>query len=196
MLDHQDVNERWCLIHATHLTDHERKGIANSGAVVGLCPITEANLGDGLFPAVEYLKEQGSIGIGSDSNVEITAAGELRLLEYGQRLSHGARNVLAGGEGSTGAALYGACRRGGSQALAAPDAALAVGAPGDLLGYKDSVALPPADDQTLDRWIFAKDIRASDVWAAGQHLVSNHRHHNRGAVEAAYRKAMQRIMAS
>lgn len=196
LLSHQNVNDRWCLIHATHLTDAERQGIAKSGAVVGLCPITEANLGDGLFPAAEFLQEKGAIGVGSDSNVEITAAGELRLLEYGQRLIRRGRNILAGGEGSTGAALFSACLNGGAQALAAPRAEIAVGAPGDVVGLADPVGLPAAADQTLDRWIFANGLSISDVWAAGQHVVSGHRHHKREAVEAAFSKAMKRLLAS
>ncbi|MFN2259262.1 MAG: formimidoylglutamate deiminase, partial [Parasphingopyxis sp.] len=86
LLDHADVDARWCCIHATHMTDAETEALARSGAVAGLCPITEADLGDGLFPARHFLEAGGTFGVGSDSNVLIDAAGELRLLEYGQRL--------------------------------------------------------------------------------------------------------------
>lgn len=106
LLHRHNVDARRCLIHATHLTDVERKDLARTAAVAGLCPITEANLRDGIFPAQAFLSEGGTIGVGSDSNVEITVAGELQLLEYGQRLFHRTRNVLALGEGSTGAALF------------------------------------------------------------------------------------------
>jgi formiminoglutamate deiminase len=195
LLAHQPVDERWCLIHATHLTEDERMGIARSGAVAGLCPITEANLGDGLFPAEPFLAEGGRIGVGSDSNVEITAAGEIRLLEYGQRLTQRLRNVLSGGEGSTGGALYRACVAGGAQALGAPGHQIVAGAPADLIGLADPIGLPPGGDQTLDRWVFGRDVAVSDVWAAGQHLVSGGRHRDRDRVVADFAKAMRRVLA-
>ena len=94
LLDHAPVDHRWCLVHATHMSDAETDRLARSGAVAGLCPITEANLGDGVFPAARFLDEGGAFGIGSDSNVMVDAAEELRLLEYGQRLTRRARNVL------------------------------------------------------------------------------------------------------
>jgi formiminoglutamate deiminase len=196
LLRHQRPDARWCLIHATHLTDDERRGIAASGAVVGLCPITEANLGDGLFPALEFLAEGGRIGVGSDSNVEITAAGEMRLLEYGQRLTKRARNVLAAGEGSTGAALFHACLAGGAQALGAPRPEIAVGAPADLVGLHDLLELPSSGDQVLDRWIFAQGLTPRQVWAAGTQVVRDGRHHRRAAVEQAFRTAMQRVISA
>src|SRR5690349_20391797 len=89
------VNEQWCLVHATHVTQDEVASLARSKAVVGLCPITEANLGDGLFPAASFQSQGGTYAVGSDSNVLISLSEELRLLEYGQRLRDGARNVLA-----------------------------------------------------------------------------------------------------
>ena len=101
LLDHAPVDQRWCLIHATHLDAREVKGIADSGAVAGLCPITEANLGDGIFEGVDYLAAGGRFGVGSDSNIEISAPGELKLFEYSQRLKHRARNVLAEREGQS-----------------------------------------------------------------------------------------------
>ena len=87
LLAHEDVDEYWCLVHATHATPAELAAVAARGAVVGLCPMTEASLGDGIFPAARFMAERGRIGIGSDSNVRLDAAEELRLLEYGQRLS-------------------------------------------------------------------------------------------------------------
>ena len=95
LLDAFDVDDRWCLVHATHVDHRELERIAASGATVGLCPITEANLGDGIFPAAQFLALSGSYGIGSDSNVLIDAAQELRVLEYTQRLALRARNVMA-----------------------------------------------------------------------------------------------------
>ncbi len=117
LLDEARVDGRWCLVHATHMSPAETARLAASGAVAGLCPITEANLGDGLFPAGPYLAAGGRIGLGSDSNVLIDAAEELRLLEYGQRLERQGRNLLASEAlASTGAALFAASGAGGSQA--------------------------------------------------------------------------------
>jgi formiminoglutamate deiminase len=102
LLDHVAVDERWCLVHATHTTPGELQRIAASGAVVGLCPVTEANLGDGIFNAPEFLAAGGHFGVGSDSNVSICAADELRMLEYSQRLAFRRRNVIAEAATSTG----------------------------------------------------------------------------------------------
>lgn len=194
LLEHQPVDQRWCLIHATHMTDAERSGVAGSGAVAGLCPITEANLGDGLFPAAEFLQEQGRIGIGSDSNIEISASAELRLLEYGQRLFHRARNVLAAGEGSTGQALFAACLKGGAQALAAPEPLIAPSAPADLVALKDDWSFRPRGDVDIDRWIFASGIQVSDVWAAGQKVVAQGRHKDRDTIVRRFAGAMHKFM--
>src|SRR5581483_1168493 len=120
LLEHQAVDERWCLVHATHATDAEVAGMAASRAVVGLCPITEANLGDGIFPAPPFVAQGGRFGVGSDSNVLLDGAEELRTLEYSQRLAQRARNVLARAEGqSTGRSLFEAALLGGWQALGA-----------------------------------------------------------------------------
>jgi formiminoglutamate deiminase len=125
LLNNQAVDERWCLVHATHATDAEVAGMAASRAVVGLCPITEANLGDGIFPAPPFLEQGGRYGVGSDSNVLLDGAEELRILEYSQRLARRARNVLARAEGqSTGRSLFDAALAGGAQALGARDAGL------------------------------------------------------------------------
>ncbi|MGQ0609769.1 MAG: formimidoylglutamate deiminase [Paracoccaceae bacterium] len=194
LLAHQPVDARWCLIHATHLTEAERRGLAASDAVAGLCPITEANLGDGLFPTVDYLAEGGRLGIGTDSNVEITAAGELRLLEYGQRLFHRQRNLLAGGEGSTGGALLRASLAGGAQALGAPTPAIATGAPADLVALADAADLPARGDRLLDRWIFGRDASVAEVWAAGAHMVTGGRHIHRDAVLYRYRGAIRAML--
>ena len=117
LLGEMPVDRRWCLIHATHMTAAETAALARSGAAAGLCPITEANLGDGLFPAIGYLQAGGIFGIGSDSNVQLGPAAELRQLEYGQRLHHRGRNLLASHEGqSTGRRLFDAALAGGAQA--------------------------------------------------------------------------------
>lgn len=194
LLAHQPVDERWCLIHATHLNEAERKGIASTGGVVGLCPITEANLGDGVFPAVAYLSENGRIGIGTDSNVDITTSGEMRLFEYGQRLFHHQRNLLAGGEGSTGEAIFRASLAGGAQSLGAPQPAIATGAPADLVALEDIADLPPRLSSAIDRWVFGRDVGVESVWVAGEKVVSSGRHLRREVIEEKYRGALREIL--
>lgn len=184
------VDDRWCLIHATHLTKAERQALAASRAVAGLCPVTEANLGDGLFPAPEYLAEAGALGIGTDSNVRIDLAEEVRVLEYGQRLTRRERNVLAGGPGSTGGALFRATLAGGAQALAAPKAQIAPGAPADLVALADATGPAPQGDTWLDRWCFGRGLAVQTVWAGGKLLVSAGRHQDRDRIVAAFRKAV------
>jgi formiminoglutamate deiminase len=195
LLSRFPVDDRWCLIHATHLTEAERQRLAASGAVVGLCPVTEASLGDGLFPAREYLAEAGRIGIGTDSNIDIGVAAELRLLEYGQRLFHRLRNVLSMGEGSTGDALVRAALSGGAQALGAPEPLMRAGAPADLVALSDPLALPAAGGRVLDRWIFGRDVRVSNVWAGGAQVVTAGRHRDRDRIAPAFARAVAAVVA-
>ena len=184
------IDARWCLIHATHLTDEERRGIAASGAVAGLCPVTEANLGDGLFPARDFLSDGGRFGVGSDSNVEISLREELKILEYGQRLFSRGRNVLAEGEGSTGRALLRAALSGGAQALGAPAPDLVVGASADLVVLRDAVGLRAGGDRILDRWFFGTDIAVDQVWVGGAQVVVGGRHRDGDRIAAAYAKVL------
>ncbi|WP_242126586.1 formimidoylglutamate deiminase [Sphingobium sp. Sx8-8] len=187
LMDHAEVDPRWCLVHATHVTPAECGAIARSGATVGLCPITEANLGDGLFPARAFLAQGGRIGIGSDSNVQIDAAAELRLLEYGQRLTHHGRNLLASAPGrSTGASLTLAAQQ-GARALGQAPAQLAPGAPADIVTLRsDHPAIAArSGDRLLDGWIFA-GARIDSVWRGGRKRVSAGVHHARPQIEARY----------
>ncbi len=204
LLSHEDVDEYWCLVHATHATAAELAAISSSGAVVGLCPMTEASLGDGVFPAAHFMAERGRIGIGSDSNVRLDAAEELRLLEYGQRLEQRARNVLAAAGGaSTGRSLFEAALEGGWQALrggavAAVGPGLESGAPLDLvsLDAADASLLERHEDELLDSWIFSGGRGAIDcVWRAGVKVVSAGRHRARGALQARYAAALKRLLA-
>ncbi|TDH39329.1 formimidoylglutamate deiminase [Pseudohoeflea suaedae] len=194
LLDNFDVNENWCLIHATHMTEAETRHVAASNAVAGLCPVTEANLGDGLFPAPEFLEAGGRIAIGTDSNVRIDVAEELRILEYGQRLQSRARNVLAEEGGSTGRRLFDAALSGGAQALDAPTPELAAGAPADLVGLRDPLGLDQGD-ALLDRWIFGRDTGVSDVWAAGAHVVQAGRHIRRDEVQSRFADVLKRVLS-
>jgi formimidoylglutamate deiminase len=204
LLDNAAVDARWCLVHATHATDGELAAIVARGTVVGLCPITESSLGDGIFPAARYLAARGYFGVGSDSNVRIDAAEELRMLEYSQRLKEHARNVLATSAGlSTGRALFDAAIAGGQRALlpasAADAAALRVGAPLDLvtLDTTHPALLERAGDEVLDSWIFAAGREAVDcVWRAGVKVVSGGRHRERAAIVARFAQVLRSLRAS
>jgi formimidoylglutamate deiminase len=198
LLANQPVDERWCLVHATHATAAELAAVAQRQAVVGLCPITEASLGDGIFPAQQFLAAQGRIGIGSDSNVLIDAAEELRTLEYSQRLAVRARNVLATrAETSTGRSLFEAALAGGRQAVQGPGG-LVPGASLDLvtLRARHPVLLERHGDEILDSWIFAGGRALIDcVWRAGALLVQDGRHRARAALEARYAQALRVLRA-
>jgi formiminoglutamate deiminase len=199
LLDHAAVDERWCLIHATHADATERAGIASRGAVAGLCPITEASLGDGIFDAAHFQQLGGRWGLGSDSDILISAAEEMRSQEYAQRLSRRGRNLLAGQpESSTGRALFEAALTGGAQALGQDGVGLAPGAPADLctLDSDHSVLVGRTGDELLDSWIFAARDRAIDtVWRAGRKQVSAGRHTQRDPIEARYRNTMRKLLA-
>jgi formiminoglutamate deiminase len=192
------VDERWCLVHATHVETAELQAMADSGVVVGLCPITEANLGDGVFPAADFLARGGRIGIGSDSNVLIDAAEELRLLEYGQRLVRRERNVLAASGESLGEALCERARRGGAQALGVASAGIAAG---ELATFVSLDLAHPAlaaaeSSDVLDRWIFAARPSPVDcVWVRGEKLVCGGRHRDRERLLAGWRTAMAALRA-
>jgi formimidoylglutamate deiminase len=207
LLDSQSVDERWCLVHATHATDAELRGMAASGAIVGLCPITEANLGDGIFPAPALVDLGGRMGIGSDSNILLDAAEEVRILEYSQRLAHRARNVLAAAEGrSTGRSLFDAVLSGGARALHSrgggakglKTGALQVGALADIvsLAANHPALAERREDEILDSWIFAAGRSAVDcVWRAGVKVVINGRHHRRDALLTRYRRTLKGLLA-
>ncbi len=188
------VDPRWCLVHATHVVSDELEAIVRAGAVVGLCPITEANLGDGIFPLAPYVAAAGRFGIGSDSNVLIDATEELRLLEYGQRLSLRRRNVGAGAAGrSTGEALYRGALAGGAQALGAAGG-IAIGRPADLVGLDASH--PSLCARRLDGLLFAAGRAAIDcVWRRGEKLVSGGRHRDRARIAARYRAVLETLVA-
>lgn len=198
LLDHLPVDPRWCLVHATHMTAEETLGLAQCGAVAGICPITEASLGDGLFPAVEYFAAGGRIGVGSDSNILIDASEEIRWLEYGQRLTRRGRNILAGGEGgSTGGRLFDACLQGGAQALGV-EAGLAVGHVADMvsLDMTHPSLAGKAGAAALDGWIFSAGRGGiQHVWRRGQMVVQDGRHIHRDRIAARYRQAVSQLFA-
>ncbi|KJC34040.1 N-formimino-L-glutamate deiminase [Bradyrhizobium sp. LTSP849] len=199
LLEHAPVDQRWCLIHATHTTSEEVVAFAKTGAVAGLCPITEASLGDGIFPAREFLDAGGRFGVGTDSNVLIGVADELRQLEYGQRLKHRARNVLSRGAGaSTGRTLFDHALAGGARALGQQIVGLAPGARADIVtldGAHPSLA-GRSRDAVIDGWIFAAGSGAIDcVWAGGNKVVAGGRHRLRQTARERFNASVRRLIA-
>jgi formimidoylglutamate deiminase len=199
LLDHAAPDERWCLVHCTHLEDGELARLAASGAVVGLCPTTEANLGDGIFRALEFASAGGRWGIGSDSHVSRDPAEELRLLEYAQRLTRRERNVLASPErASVGGTLWDAAARGGAQALGRSAGVLAPGARADFVVLDGNhVDLAGREgDATLDALVFGGGRGVvHDVMVGGRWVVREGRHPAREEVAARYRKRVERLLA-
>ncbi len=198
LLDNHDVDADWCLIHCTHMTATETRALAATGAVAGLCPVTEANLGDGIFNGAEYLEAGGTFGIGSDSNIRISVAEELRQLEYAQRLRDRARVVLADAGQSAGRNLYARALLGGAQALGREAGAVAPGL------FADLVAIDPARDglpglaadRLVDGFVFAGSNRSvTDVWSAGRHAVREGRHVAREAIANRYAAAVRAVLA-
>jgi formiminoglutamate deiminase len=202
LLDHAPLDARWCLVHATHLTDDEVARLAASGAVAGFCPVTEANLGDGIAPARTLIASGGAFGIGTDSNVSIGACEELRQLEYCQRLRDRARNVITHGTvRSTGRVLFDGAVRGGARSLGLTPAQTgnAIGAPADFvsLDLSSPALVERRDDALLDSLVFAGGSRCIDsVWRAGVKLVENGRHHAREAIAGRFRSALARVLES
>jgi formimidoylglutamate deiminase len=197
LLDNAGLDARWCLVHATHVTDRETDRLASSGAVAGLCPITEANLGDGIFPAQRYLSADGRIGMGTDSNILIGAADELRALEYSQRLLNRSRNVLANLEKpSVGARLYNAASLGGAQALGIKSG-IAIGKRADIitLNLKHPSLCGRSGDKLLDSWIFAAKSDCIDaVWRNGRRLVSQGCHIAAEPIKMRYANVIKRML--
>lgn len=198
LLDNAPVDGRWCLVHATHTDDGERRGLARSGAGICLCPTTEANLGDGLFPAVDWLEAGGNIAIGSDSNVSIDPREELRLLEYGQRLVREQRTVLASpDEPRTGARLYRAALAGGAQASGRATGEIAVGKRADivLLDAGSATLAGRTGDRILDSLVFTggpSPVR--DVMVGGKWVIEGGHHAAEEQILTDYRAAVHKLM--
>ena len=198
LLNSVDVDQRWCLIHATYANGAERERLARSDAVVGLCPTTEANLGDGIFPASEFLADGGRFGIGSDSNVSVSAIEELRLLEYGQRLSHRRRAMLASDESpSVGRYLYDAAVDGGARALAQPVGALQVGRRADLvvLDGETPALAHKTGDAILDSLVFvANHTSIKDVMVAGRWRIRDGHHDQQDAILERFKATLATLL--
>jgi formimidoylglutamate deiminase len=195
LLENVSVDARWCLIHCTQMLPHETSGLARTGAVAGLCPITESSLGDGIFDGVAFLGANGRIAIGSDSNVRISLSEELRTLEYTQRLRDHSRAALANSH-STGRRLFDAVVQGGAQAAGRNSGRIEVGQWADLLALDGEH--PDLEgrngDTILDSYVFAGDDRmVTDVWSAGRHCVTAGRHIAREVIVNRYRSVMKSL---
>ena len=197
LLDHAGVDGRWCLVHATHLTEAECEALATSEATVGLCPTTEANLGDGIFPALDFVGAGGRFGIGSDSHVSVSPVEELRWLEYGQRLVHRRRALLSRADlPSVGRGLYEHAARNGARALGLRTGALAAGRRADLIGIDPS--LPALEgrygDELIDALVFAGNVNAvRDVMVGGQWRVREGRHPERDPIRRRFSETLRRL---
>lgn len=180
LLDNFDVDKHWCLIHATHINKQEQQAIVNSKAVVGVCPTTEANLGDGIFPTAEFLALNGTLAIGSDSHISINPVEELRWLEYAQRLSKQQRTILStNDQASVGQHLWQKAALGGAQSTNSNTGSLAVGKQADLLvlDEKQTRLFANHNNHLLDSMIFASQQNVvKDVMVNGNWVVQNSKH--------------------
>lgn len=195
-LENAPVDERWCMIHCTQMLPHETEGLAKSGAIAGLCPITESSLGDGIFDGVNWLNHGGRIAIGSDSNVRISLSEEIRTLDHSQRLRDNSRAALASSEKSTGRRIFDEILIGGAQASGRKTGAIEKRYRADLMGLDaEHIDLEGREgDTTLDCYVFAGDDRmVSDVWSAGRHQVKNGRHVDRAGITRQYRSVMKQL---
>lgn len=197
LFDHAEVDARWCLVHATHLTAAELASLARSGAVAGLCPTTEANLGDGLYPLADYLDAHGTLGIGSDSHISVSPVEELRWLEYGQRVTTRRRNIAArAAASSVGETLWRSALRGGAQASGLPVGELRAGARADLIVLDENAPLLAARDtrSVLDSLLFAGNTPlVRDVMCGGRWVVRDFRHHDEARIAERYRRVVERL---
>jgi formimidoylglutamate deiminase len=199
LLENHDVDSRWCLVHATHVTPAEIAGMAQRGVIVGLCPTTEGNLGDGIFPAEYFLACSGRFGIGSDSHISVNPVEELRWLEYAMRLATGRRNVLAGGpHRSTGRQLLEHAQLGGAQACGITAGQLAVGHRADLvvLDSEHPLLAARSGDALLDSWIFAGNTSVvRDVVVGGRVIVQSGHHANEDAIARRFKDTLRKLFA-
>ena len=192
-----DVSGCWCAIHATHMTEDETSWLARSGAIAGLCPTTEANLGDGVFPADTFMNHGGAIAIGSDSQITISPAEDLRMLEYSQRLRDRTRNALASGAGaSTGRTLFDAALKGGAACLDQPVGSIEVGKRCDIVVLDDDCGsmIGRCGDAALDAWIFSSGTAAvKDVIVGGAHVVKDRKHFDEDRIQKRFKETVRHL---
>ena len=202
LLDRVEVDERWCLIHATHMTAEEAKAAAISGSIAGLCPTTEANLGDGLFDMPGWRAAAGAIGIGSDSHISVSIVEELRWLEYGQRLRDRRRNIAADAAGSSGTNLLNATVSGGARALGrarvSGEIGLAAGALADIVVLDlDAPTFAGHKQETfIDAWLFSGNSPlVTDVFAGGVHVIRDGAHPDEEAIAIRYHATLSKLLS-
>lgn len=197
LLDNLPVDQKWCLIHATQMDKNEIADLAHSGAIAGLCPITESNLGDGIFAAKEFMQQGGKFGIGADSNVKIALSEELRMLEVTQRLRDKKRVVLTSKQtSSNGRYLYEQAAIGGAKAVGRNSGKIEIGALADLVALEDSSSAFTGltGDTILDTWIFTcNDNLVTDVWSAGRHNVVSGKHINEQSISTEFYKTITKL---
>ncbi|WP_186074504.1 formimidoylglutamate deiminase [Burkholderia gladioli] len=200
LLERFDVDARWCLVHATHVDERETLALARSGAIAGLCLTTEANLGDGLFPASDYLDAGGAFGVGSDSHIGVDWRAELRLLEYGQRLARRQRNVLASPRAPHVAdRLFQAALAGGARATGRAAGALEQGARADWIVLDPDH--PDLAEQTSATWLSSAvfcehgETPVRDVFVGGERVIHARRHRDEARHYADYRRALAQLLA-
>ncbi|MBB5207045.1 formimidoylglutamate deiminase [Chiayiivirga flava] len=197
LLDHAPVDARWTLVHATHMTPDETARVARSGATVSICPSTEANLGDGLFPLRTYLDAGGRFGIGSDSHISVSPVEELRWLEYGQRLAARRRNIaVTPAQPSVGETLFAHVLDSGAAATGRDIGALDDGRRADLIVLDEHAPHFAARDTTnvLDTWLFAGNTNlVRDVMVGGEWQIRNGRHRDEDAIAARYSEVVTRL---
>ena len=196
VLGNFDADEDCCFIHCTQMLPHETAELARSGAVAGLCPITESSLGDGIFDAVRWFAEGGRIAIGSDSNIRIRLSEELRVLDHSQRLRDHSRAALATSSASTGRRLLEAACEGGAKVSGRRSGSIAIGRLADLFAL-DTTAIDldgRSGDILIDCFVFAgSDRMITDVWSAGRHVVEGGRHRDHDRIVAAYRAVTRQL---
>lgn len=197
LLDNLPIDHSWCLIHATQIDAGEIRDLACSGAVAGLCPITEANLGDGIFAAQKFMQQGGQFGIGSDSNIKISLTEELRMLEVSQRLRDKKRVVLTSDlSASNGRFLYEEAAKGGAQALGRNSGKIEIGALADLMALDDNSSefVGLTGDTILDTWVFTcNDNLVTDVWSAGRHNVVSGKHVNEQSISTEFYNTIAKL---
>jgi formimidoylglutamate deiminase len=197
LFENFDVDQKWCLIHATHINDQETAAMAGSGCVAGLCPTTEANLGDGFFNAREYFAQRGNWAIGSDSHISIDPVEELRWLEYGMRLQTRGRNVLVSdASANTGRNLLDGALAGGAQACGRNIGSIAEGYRADfvVLDVEHPRLYGRSKDDLIDSWIFSGNTNlVRDVYIGANKIIDNGHHANEDTIARNYRDTLDQL---
>jgi formimidoylglutamate deiminase len=197
LLDHFEIDPNWCLVHATHMDEAETVRLAKSGAIAGLCPTTEANLGDGFFNLADYVENNGSWAIGSDSHISMSPVEELRWLEYGQRLLLRQRNFMANPDTlSTGMSLFGSALSGGSRACGRSIDGIRVGNRADFIVLDSNhprLTGRKADD-LMDSWIFSGNANpVSDVYIGGRKCIDNGCHRDQDEIKYQFMQTLKEL---